>query len=158
MLAAAVGPVVIVTGRLAESDLDLDPDTDSDAFETAHNADWASGQMTSVRVGLDIADRNGSTIAIIGLADQPGIEPSAWRAVVDAAAAGPSAITVATYDGRRGNPVALHRSVWHLLPTGGDEGARILMRLHPELVGEVPCSGSPTDIDTTEDLRRWQNN
>ena len=163
-VAAAVGPVVVVTGRLAHSDLDLDLDLDpnqdpgDDMIETAHNPDWASGQMSSVRVGLDVAERNGSTVAIVGLADQPGIEPSAWRAVADAATVGPTPITVATYDGRRGNPVALHRSVWDLLPTGGDEGARSLMRLHPELVGEVPCSGSPTDIDTTEDLRRWQNN
>jgi molybdenum cofactor cytidylyltransferase len=154
---AAVGPVVVVTGRLTRSDLDLGPGLDDGVVETAHNADWASGQMTSVRVGLDIADRNGSAVAVIGLADQPGIEPSAWRAVADAAAVGTSPITVATYGGRRGNPVALHRSVWDLLPTGGDEGARSLMRLHPELVGEVPCSGSPTDIDTAEDLRRWQN-
>jgi len=152
-VAAAIGPVVVVTGRLARADLGFD----LGAVETAHNADWASGQMTSVRTGLDLAERNGSVVAVIGLADQPGIDPSAWRAVADAAAAGPAPIAVATYDGRRGNPVALHRSVWNRLPTGGDEGARSLMQLHPELVREVPCTGSPTDIDTAEDLRRWQN-
>jgi len=152
-LAADVGPVVVVTGRLAASDIGLD----AHAVETVHNADWASGQMSSVRAGLDIAARNGSSVAIIGLADQPGIDPSAWRAVARAADAGPLPITVATYDGRRGNPVALHRSVWELLATEGDEGARSLMRIHPELVRELPCTGSPTDIDTAEDLRRWQN-
>ena len=158
---AHVGPVIVVTGRLVPSDLDLhgnsEGNLDSNGLETAHNPDWALGQRTSVRVGLDIADRTGGTVAVVGLADQPGIEPSAWRNVVDAVAANSSPITVATYEGRRGNPVALHRSVWNLLPTGGDEGARSLMRLHPELVSEVPCSGSPTDIDTAEDLRRWQN-
>ena len=152
-VAAAAGPVVVVTGRLSASDIGLA----DHPVESVHNADWASGQMTSVRVGLDIADRNGSTVAVIGLADQPGIDPSAWRAVADAAEVGPLPIAVATYDGRRGNPVALHRSVWDPLPTGGDEGGRSLMRIHPELVREVPCTGSPTDIDTAEDLRRWQN-
>jgi CTP:molybdopterin cytidylyltransferase MocA len=150
---ADVGPVVVVTGRLTDADIGLD----DIEVEIAHNAAWASGQMTSVRTGLGAAERNGSAIAVVGLADQPGIHPSAWRAVVDAVAGGSTPIAVATYGGRRGNPVALHRSVWDLLPVGGDEGARSLMQLHPELVREVPCTGSPHDIDTAEDLRRWQN-
>ena len=155
-VAAGIGPVVVVTGRLSAHELGLDL-LAGDPVDTTHNADWGSGQITSVRAGLAVARRAGSSIAVVGLGDQPGIEPSAWRAV--AAAANPTTpIVVATYDGRRGNPVALHRSIWDRLPTRGDEGARSLMRLHPELVSEVPCSGSPDDIDTAEDLRRWQNN
>ncbi len=59
-VAAAIGQVVVVTGRLARSDLGLD----DGGVEIAHNADWAAGQMTSVRFGLDVADRNGSTVAV----------------------------------------------------------------------------------------------
>jgi molybdenum cofactor cytidylyltransferase len=152
-VAAGIGPVVVVTGRLTPAELGLG----DGPVDTVHNADWASGQMSSVRAGLDVADRTGSSIAVVGLADQPGIEASAWRAVADAVTEA-TPIAVATYGGRRGNPVALDRSVWDRLPTQGDEGARSLMRIHPELVREVPCTGSPDDIDTTEDLRRWQSN
>ncbi len=147
---------MVVTGRLTAHELGLDR-LDDDLVDTTHNAEWGSGQMSSVHAGLAVARRAGSSIAVVGLGDQPGIEASAWRAVA-AAASRTTPIVVATYDGRRGNPVALHRSIWDRLPTQGDEGARSLMRLHPELVGEVPCSGSPDDIDTAEDLRRWQNN
>lgn len=143
---AGIGPVIVVSGAV---DLPLPPHV-----EEVHNADWAAGQITSLWCGLRAAARHGADRAVVGLADQPGIDPDAWRAV--ASADGP--IAVATYAARRGNPVALDRTIWGLLPTTGDEGARALMRSRPDLVREVPCTGSADDIDTLEDLHRWQSN
>ncbi len=145
-LDAAIGPVVVVTGSV---EIPLAP-----GVIGVHNERWADGQITSLQRGLAEAERLGATRAVVGLGDQPGIDPAAWRAV--AAADGP--IAVATYAARRGNPVALDRTIWGLLPTTGDEGARALMRSRPDLVREVPCTGSAADIDTLEDLRRWQSN
>ena len=149
-LAADIGPVIVVTGAAT----DTIPARFDGLVLVQFNPRWAEGQMTSVRSGLERAVELGASAAIVGLGDQPFISPQAWRAV----ASSPGPIAVATYDGRRANPVRLNASVWDLLPTTGDEGARSLMRVRPELVREVPCTGSPADIDTAEDLSRWQSN
>jgi len=149
---ARIGPIVIVTGSWSPSPEQIGEEVAGATVVV--NDRWADGQITSVRTALDAADALGADRVVIGLADQPFITPDAWRTVADA----PGPIAVATYAGRRGNPVGIDRSVWHLLPESGDEGARALMRIRPDLVREVACSGSPADIDTAEDLRRWQNN
>jgi molybdenum cofactor cytidylyltransferase len=125
----------------------------AETVQFIHNANWADGQALSLQVALDEARRVGADAVVVGLADQPGVTPEAWRRV----AASRSPIAVATYDGTRGNPVRLHHSIWPMLPSTGDEGARSLMRLHPELVEQIPCPGSAHDIDTREDLQLWQS-
>lgn len=145
-LTAGIGPVVVVAGDHPLPELPA-------AASIVHNARADEGQATSVQCALDAARRAGATAVVVGLGDQPFVTPEAWRAVARAGAP----IAVATYDGRRGNPVKLDASVWDQLPHTGDEGARSLIRMHPDLVEPVPCSGSAADIDTLEDLERWQN-
>lgn len=117
-----------------------------------HNANWASGVASSLQAGLSTARRRGHEAVVVGLGDQPFVSPEAWRRL---AAYEECPIGVATYAGDRGHPVRIAREVWALSPDDGDEGMRNIMILRPELVGEVPCSGTGVDIDTLEDLERW---
>jgi CTP:molybdopterin cytidylyltransferase MocA len=125
-----------------------------DGTATIHNAEWSSGQRSSVLLAIGAARRSGAEQVVIGLADQPFVVPSAWTSVTSVDAP----IAVATYGGRRGNPVKLRADVWELfeeLDADPDSGARALMEVRPELVVEVACEGHPDDIDTREDWTKW---
>jgi CTP:molybdopterin cytidylyltransferase MocA len=131
--------VVVVTGDV---ELDLPDDV-----ERVENNDWANGIATSLHVAV-LAAGDADAI-VVGLADQPRIPTEAWQLV----AATDAPIAVATYEGKRRNPVRLGRAVWPLLPVTGDQGASVLFRDHA--VVEVACPGDPADVDRLEDLERW---
>ena len=122
------------------------------------NPDWAQGQSTSVRVGLEALGPE-ALAAVVLLADQPLVGAGAVRRLVEAFEGG-AEVAVATYGGRPRNPVLFSRGVWPMLVAelAGDEGARPFLRRHPELVVRVPCDGvgDPADVDTAEDLRRLE--
>jgi CTP:molybdopterin cytidylyltransferase MocA len=144
-LAANIGPVAVVWGSV-----ELPRREASEAVTYLHNDEWATGMASSVQRALQWANECGLQSVVIGLGDQPCIPPSAWTAVAHSTAP----LAVATYAGVRANPVKLHAEFFAHVPKTGDEGARSLLRSHPELVAEVPCTGSGIDVDHVEDIER----
>jgi molybdenum cofactor cytidylyltransferase len=144
-LGAALDETIVISGSAG-----IEPLVPS-GVTVVPNPDWERGQATSLQTAVAYAAARRYDAIVVGLADQPLVVSAAWTAV--AGGAGP--IAVATYDGRRGNPVKLGADVWPLLPTDGDTGARRLMAGRPDLVTEVACEGNPADVDTLEDLERW---
>jgi CTP:molybdopterin cytidylyltransferase MocA len=127
---SSVDDVVVVEGAHA---LDEPPGT-----RLVRCPDWDAGPGASLRCGLAALGPRVAR-ALIVLADGPHLDPRA----VDRLAAHPAPIAAASYDGTRGHPVALDRSVWSDVP---DEGGRAL---EPEL---VDCSDlrPPGDVDVRE--------
>ena len=144
-LTANIGPVAVVWGSV-----ELPRYEGSEAVTYLRNEAWATGMASSVQCALQWASERGLQSVVIGLGDQPCIPPSAWAAVANFN----SPLAVATYQGVRANPVKLHAEFFALVPQSGDEGARSLLRSHPELVAEVPCIGSGIDVDHVEDIER----
>ncbi|MFC4007602.1 NTP transferase domain-containing protein [Nonomuraea purpurea] len=122
---------------------------------SVRNPDWASGMGSSLRVGLRALPEEAECV-VVALVDQPLIRPGAVRALI----AADGGLAVATYGGRRRNPVLIARE--HFAGVSelavGDVGARPYLKAHRELVTEVPCDefGDPADIDTPEDLALLQ--
>ncbi len=137
---AGLDAVAVVLGAV-----DVEPPS---GVDVVRNDRWADGLATSLAAGIGWARAAGHDTVVVGLGDQPGVPAEAWRRV--AAATAP--VAVATYGGTRGHPVRLAASEWGRLPSSGDAGARGLLR---GAVAEIPCPGSPADVDTVEDLALW---
>ncbi|MQA95794.1 MAG: NTP transferase domain-containing protein [Streptosporangiales bacterium] len=140
-------PVVVVTGAADVQPL---------GAVVVHNPDWRTGMGSSLRTGLAALPPE-SRAVVVGLVDQPLVGAEAVRRLARAWEDG-AEVAVATYGGRRRNPVLLAREHWPAVAelAEGDVGARAFLQAHPELVTEVPAdgTGSPDDVDTPEDLAR----
>lgn len=153
LLGAPVDEVIVVVGADAER---LHEVCERYGVRTVDNEEWELGQSTSVLAGLRAC---GGEAAVVLLGDQPFVGAEAVERLVATFTEG-AKVAVATYGGKRRNPVLFAREVWPLLEAelAGDEGARSVLKQHPEMVVEVPCGGvgDPTDVDTSEDLRRLE--
>lgn len=149
-MTSGLAPIVLVVGRRRRAVARTAPPD----VTVVHARAWRRGIAHSLRAALSSLEQRRDVEAVcVGLADQPGVGPDAYRRL--AAAHGPGVtIAVATYDGSRGNPVLLSRELWPAArELHGDVGARAL--IVGKAVIEVDCTGTgdPRDVDTLDDLR-----
>ena len=149
---SGISPVIVVTGAVDLTAVLAEPLPGEPEVIVVPNPRWRSGMASSLQIAIDVARTRGLEAVVVGLGDQPGVPASAWRSVATTAAP----LAVATYEGKRRNPVRIHAELWDLLPHEGDEGARSLVRQRSDLVAEVACEGSADDIDTVEDVAQWR--
>lgn len=132
--------------------------TVSERTRVVVNPDYAEGQATSLRAGLQAADPR-SRAAIILLGDQPAVDAVSLRALADAYERTESPVVQAAYSGRPGHPVLFDRSLWaDLEAIEGDTGARDLLKSNPEWIVRVELGGEvPRDLDTWQDYERLKD-
>ena len=153
LIDSGVESVKIVTGYQAElveeklSHLDV---------EFLYNKDWKMGQSTSVRRGIDAILEE--TTVVFALGDMPFVKSSSINELISVQRNEKVGdVFVASYKGKRGNPVLFRASVMEILKEGlrGDEGGNsILKDLGMNLV-ETGDKGVLFDIDTEEDLEDY---
>jgi molybdenum cofactor cytidylyltransferase len=144
-LAAGLDETVVVTGAVDLTAL-LPP-----GVTVVPNPRWSEGQASSLQAAVAYARAHAHDAIVVGLGDLPGVPAEAWRLVAGSGAD----LATAVIDGRRTPPVRIGAALWDELPVSGDEGARVLLRGRPDLVVPITCPGTPVDIDTAEDLVRW---
>jgi nicotine blue oxidoreductase len=123
-------------------------------LSVVHNVDYRAGMLSSVLRGLEAAEELGADALLLHPVDHPQVEPETVDQVV-AALAGGARIAVPSHQGRRGHPAGFAREAWPALraaPAG--EGARAVLRAHPDWIVHVPGGpGSVRGVNTPDDLK-----
>jgi CTP:molybdopterin cytidylyltransferase MocA len=134
-------PVVVVLGAAAERIL---AHADLMRARPVISEEWANGQASSLRLGLQAVGDVDAVIVTLG--DLPTITPAIVARLLDAPPG-----TRATYDGRPGHPVVLGPAhVNAITRLRGDHGARDLLVGGPTI--ECATLSSGRDVDTQDDL------
>src|ERR1700742_122737 len=127
--ASAVNEIVLVLGHAAES---VEKEISAERVRIVRNRDYQQGMGTSLRTGLAAVDPQASA-ALIVLADQPFVQPATINQLIAFHQESKPQIVIPTFNGFRGNPVLLDRSVFtELQSLTGDVGCRAIFGNHTE--------------------------
>lgn len=149
---AGVDEVVVVTGYARDA---VEASVSSFPVTLAHNADFALGQQSSVRVGLQALRGNFDAVLVV-LADQPLLGAADLTELIAAFKKRPAGhVVVPVVDGKRGNPIVMDDvALADILASDTNLACRHLVERQPELV-HVHTSANTrfvTDLDTLADL------
>jgi len=154
-LSTGIRPVIVVLGAEADA---IRPSVEREGLTTVVNPDWREGLASSLRTGLQHRIDTAPQVetAILMVCDQPYVSAGIIKALLQRREQTGLPAAACTYAGRMGTPALFHRSLFgELLRLSGDSGARKWLSEHPESVATLPFGRGELDIDTPEDLDRW---
>ena len=153
---AAVDEIVVVLGAAAET---IREQVDLSKIKVAINSSYQQGMGTSLGTGLAASDP-AMNAALILLADQPFVRPATLDRICEEYRRSHAQIVIPLYNGFRGNPVLLDRSVFpEVMALNGDVGCRAIFGNHLEGIVKLPVDdvGILLDIDSKADFDKLQS-
>jgi molybdenum cofactor cytidylyltransferase len=144
-----IDEVVVILGARAD---EIREQIQFGKARTVLNPDYANGMSTSIQAGLRAID---AEAAMIVLADQPFVTSRTLDALIDEYRRVKPSAVVPTFNGIRGNPVIVDRSLFaEMMTIKGDIGFRSIFGDHPVHLLPVYDQGVVQDIDTIEDYEQ----
>jgi molybdenum cofactor cytidylyltransferase len=150
---AKVWDVIVVTGHRSGDVTRLAVQAGA---QTAHNGDYAKGEMlSSLKAGLRALPPHISA-ALVVLGDQPRIQPKVIAQVLTAYSEGAGEIVAPSYQMRRGHPILIDRKYWpEILALPPDGAPRDVIERHKDKIAYVTVDTDSIlrDVDTPEAYR-----
>jgi molybdenum cofactor cytidylyltransferase len=155
---SVVNEIVLVLGSSAEAIRRRLPPSLLEDLYVVLNPAFEQGMASSLRAGLSALHPQVEAVLIV-LADQPFVRPDTLDQLARQHHRAPAQIVIPTYQGVRGNPVLLDRSIFpEVMALEGDVGCRAIVASHPEgtMNLEVEDEGILLDIDNQEAYQRFR--
>jgi len=153
---AALDQIVVVLGAGAEN---IQQQVDLGKVKVVINNFYQQGMGTSLGAGLAALDPAINAVLIL-LGDQPFVRPATLDRICEEYRRSHAQIVIPLYNGFRGNPVLLDRSVFpEVMALSGDAGCRAIFGNHLEGIVKLPVEdvGILLDIDSRADFDKLQS-
>jgi xanthine dehydrogenase accessory factor len=151
--ASRVDETIVVLGAASDR---VRKEVPREGARWVENPSFAEGMSSSLKVGVAALSPESVGFFVV-LADEPFVRASTYDALIAARERTGARIVLPTFEGVRGNPVLIDRSLaGEVDEITGDRGCRALRLRHPKETVEVPVDdpGVVIDLDTPEEVER----
>lgn len=147
-------PIFLILGASSEKIIKEISATD---FSITINENWQEGMASSIRLGIQVAQKNVPNLEGIMLVvcDQPFIAVANIQALIKLQKNTNLPIAASYYANILGTPALFHKSVFpDLLKLSGDVGAKNIIQQRGTEVAKLHFEEGLVDIDTPEDYQQ----
>jgi molybdenum cofactor cytidylyltransferase len=152
-IASGCRPLIVVLGANAEQ---IHLPVENENVEILINGDWVEGMASSIRVAINQIENNAAVEgAIIMLCDQPYMNVELLGHLQKKQVETNKPIVACEYSEGFGVPALFDRLLFDdLRLLTGNEGAKKIIKNHPDHVATISFEKGSIDIDTMEDYER----